>query len=1079
MTKSIVKLSLREIARTWNRFLSIVVIIALGAAFYTGLKAVGPDMNATATRYFSDTNMMDYKLLSTLGFTNEDMSALSALPGVTGTEAGYALDALLEDGDDSRGVRVISLPDAEGGINRLSIQEGRLPENGSECVVDSSRRNAGLAPGDTIKLVSGTVEALGEKLTETEYTVVGIVNAPDYLTRDRGASTVGNGKATGLVYVPRTNFMLEYYTELHATVEGSREVFAFGPDYEALAREWDETLKGLAARQETVRSEEIADEAGTTLTEKKAELDSAEADAQRELADAQAKLDDAGRQLEDAVTELSDARAEADRAFSDADAQMSSSEAALTERRRECEASRAEYAQQAQAAQEAFALAQSQLDGAYAQLALQEAAVMALKDQLEQGIADGTLTQQQIEALQRQIDQSVAAVDEARAKTRAAEEDLAAQKQQLADAGARLDSAGSELDAAEAALRDKKTELADEKAEAERKFLDAETEIEQKRGELADAQAELDAAGKDADLKLADARAQLEEAEQSLRDLPEPRWVVLGRDDNAGYADFGAAMSRTDGLSAVFPLFFFLIAALVCLTTMTRMVDEQRTQLGTMKALGYGRGAIAFKYLFYAGVAGVLGTALGLAAGFLLIPRVIMLAYDKLYSLPELLVTFRTGDAAAAAGMALGATVAAALLTCWRELAAVPAALMRPQAPKAGKRVLLERVGFVWTRLSFSRKVTVRNLLRYQKRFWMTVLGVACCCGLLLTGLGLKDSVATQVSDRQFGELFLYDLSFQVKEELDPAEAAAVDGALASAGASWTALLTESVTAAAGGGSEKCALMAPSDPGAFDNYIILRDPETAAPLALPDSGAVLTEKLAEMLEVTPGDTVTVTDGGNTQATVTVAAVAENYLSHFVMMSPPAYEQAFGQEAVANQRMVNLPEGTTEADRLALATELNALDGAGGLRFQQDNIDEFHDVIRSLDYIVWVIILAAAALAFAVLYTLTSINISERFREIATLKVLGFYDRETAAYVFRESYILTLLGIAAGLALGVALHGLVLDSIEVDAVMFVRQILPRSYLIGGALTLVFTWIVNRLALGRLSRINMVEALKDVE
>ncbi len=572
---------------------------------------------------------------------------------------------------------------------------------------------------------------------------------------------------------------------------------------------------------------------------------------------------------------------------------------------------------------------------------------------------------------------------------------------------------------------------------------------------------------------------QLDDARQEIADIPEPNWIVLGRDDNAGYNDFSAAISRTDGLASVFPLFFFLIAALVCLTTMTRMVDEQRTQIGTLKALGYGRGAIAFKYLFYAGSASVLGSTMGLAVGFLLLPRVIMLAYEKLYCLPDLLVTFQSADAAVAIAMAVGATVVAALFTCWRELAGVPAMLMRPQAPKAGRRIVLERIGFVWKRMSFSQKVTARNLVRYQKRFWMTVLGVACCSALLLTGLGLKDSVATQVSDRQFGELFLYDLSFQVKDDLDREQSAAIDNALRPANVTWTPLRMENATAGAGIGTEKCSLMVPMSPEELPQFLTLRDPESAQPITLPEHGAVVTEKLAETLGVVPGSTITVTDNDDRQAQVIVAAIAENYISHFVAMAPAAYREAFGLNAAANQRMANLPDGMDQSSQQALATALTGLDGVSGVRFQQDNVSDFHDIIKSLNYIVWVIILAAAVLAFAVLYTLTSINISERFREIATLKVLGFFDRETAAYVFRESYILTALGIGLGMALGLLLHGFVLGSLEVDAVMFVRQVLPQSYGISAALTLAFTWIMNHMALGKLRTINMVEALKGVE
>lgn len=1079
MKKSIWKMTLREIGRTWNRFLAIVIIVALGVAFYTGLKAVGPDMNYTATRYFTTTNMMDYKLISNIGFNDEDVEAVSVLPGIGQVQAGYSLDALLQNGEDSRVVHVMSLPDDGSGINSLSLVSGWLPKTDSECVIDSSKRNDDLDVGSNIVLVSGTDEELSEKLNTTSYTVVGVVNAPNYLNRERGTSGIGNGKVAGLVYVPESNFTLEYYTELYATIEGSRNVTAFGMSYDDLAQAQDETMESLAEQREVIRHQEILEEANETLAEKQRELDDAKAEADQELADAQTKLDDANLQLEDATLELADAQAEADRKFADAQRKIKDAENQLADGWQQYEANLATYQQQAAEAETAFAQAQQQIDASNAQIDQQEAALLTLKSQLEQGVADGTMTEEQIALLQQQIAEGEVAIAQTKARVQAAEAELAAQMQQLAAVGAQLEDVKKQLEEGASKIRKQKSKLADARAEAEQKFADAETEIEEKRVELTDAQAELDDARLEAEQKISDAQAQLDDVRQDISDIPDANWVVLGRDDNAGYADFSAAISRTDGLASIFPLFFFLIAALVCLTTMTRMVEEQRTQIGTMKALGHSRRTIAFKYLFYAGSASMLGSAAGLVVGFLLLPQVIMTAYEKLYSLPALILTFRAADATTAVAMALGTTVVAALVTCWRELSGVPASLMRPQAPKSGKRVLLERITFIWKRLSFSHKVTVRNLLRYQKRFWMTVLGVACCSGLLLTGLGLKDSVATQVSDRQFGELFLYDMSFQMKVDMDNEDLSAVDDALEAAGAEHILLRMESVTTDAGYGSEKCSLMVPMTPDALPEYIVLRNPDTHEPVTLPESGAVLTQKLAETLGVRPGDTITMTDNNDLQTTVRVAAITENYLSHFVAMSPEAYREVFRQDVTFNQRMVNIPDSLPEAERQSMATQLTAIDGVNGVRFQQDNIDDFHDIIKSLDYVVWVIIIAAAALAFAVLYTLTSINISERFREIATLKVLGFYDKETAAYVFRESYILTVLGVVAGMGFGIALHGMVLSSLEVDAVMFVKQILPQSYAVSAALTLAFTWIVNRLALGKLAKIDMVEALKGVE
>ena len=425
---------MREITRTWNRFLAIVIIVALGVAFYTGLKAVGPDMNYTATRYFTTTNMMDYKLVSNVGFNDDDAAAVAALPGISQVETVYSLDALLQDNGDSRVVHVMSLP-VEGGINSLNLVEGRMPESTSECVVDSSTRNKSVSVGSTIRLVSGTDDDLSEKLVVASYTVVGKVEAPNYLNRERGTSSIGNGKVTGLVYITRFNFMMDYYAELFVTIAGSRNVSAFGAAYGEVAQTQDESMDELAAQREAIRYQEILDKANDTLAEKQQELDEANADAEKKLADAQTKLDDANQQLNDGIQELADARAEAEEEFAAADSELQASENKLYISERDYDANLEKYQQQSASAPTAFAQAQRQINDSYAQIALQESALQLLKDQLDLGIAYGSLTAEQITALKMQISQGEAAIGQATAKVQAAEAELGTQKKTVEFSG--------------------------------------------------------------------------------------------------------------------------------------------------------------------------------------------------------------------------------------------------------------------------------------------------------------------------------------------------------------------------------------------------------------------------------------------------------------------------------------------------------------------------------------------------------------------------------------------------------------------------------------------------------------------
>ena len=529
----------------------------------------------------------------------------------------------------------------------------------------------------------------------------------------------------------------------------------------------------------------------------------------------------------------------------------------------------------------------------------------------------------------------------------------------------------------------------------------------------------------------------------------------------------------------MFPVFFFLVAALVCLTTMTRMVDKHRGQIGMLKAMGYGGGAIAFQYVVYALSAGLLGGALGLATGFTLLPYVIIHSYQILYTLPGPLTPFHADYAALSVGVAVGVTLVATLYTCWQELLSTPATLLRPRTPKAGRRVFLEQIGPLWRRLRFSQKVAIRNLLRYRGRFYMTVVGVACCTALLLVGFGLKDSIGTQVSDRQFGEILTYDLNVAMPDELTADERATVAQGIADAGvASTLPVHWETVDLNEGGATKACTLIVPQDAAAQPGYIHLRQADGGEDIALGD-GVVVTQKLADLMDLQVGDTVTLSEGERDSAGIQVVAIAENYLMHYAFLSPEAYAKAFGEAAYDNQFLGRFGQALTDDEQTALSAKRLEVEHVSGVHLTADSVRSMHDILKTIDLIIVVIVGAAAVLAFVVLYTLTSINISERYRELATIKVLGFFDREVGAYVFRESYALTFLGALAGCVLALPLHAIVLQAAEVDIMVYVQQILPRSYVISVAMTMVFTWIVNLMALGRLRHIDMVEALKSGE
>lgn len=632
-----------------------------------------------------------------------------------------------------------------------------------------------------------------------------------------------------------------------------------------------------------------------------------------------------------------------------------------------------------------------------------------------------------------------------------------------------------ELDDARKEIEDARATLADAAAELE----EARQTIAEKSQELRDGEIEYADAKAEADQKLADAKAEIEDAEAQLNDIEEGEWYVWNRSRNVSFASFDSNSTKLAALAKVFPVFFFLVAALVVSTTMTRMVEEERLQIGTMKALGYTKGAIMQKYLLYAFTAAAIGAVAGLALGFFVFPRVIWTAYQMMYYAPAFLSPWRWDVGLMAGGSLIAISMLATWSACRSTLHEYPAALMRPRAPKAGKRILLERVTFIWRRLPFTYKVTCRNLLRYKKRFWMTVIGVAGCTALLVTGFGISDSLNSIVT-KQFGEIYHYDLLTAVTDADDTKEGPAHDYLYTDdAFQESLTVFTQQVEQELDDGSTvDYYYMVPEDVTAFADFADLHNRQTGEPTPLGEEGVVLTEKLASTLNVHPGDTVTLEDSDGNQASFTVTGICEHYVYNYVYMSAESYAKGFGEEPAWNAIMSQMTDNSQQG-RDAVSAKLLAMDEVASLNFTADSMDMVLNMLESIDAVVVLIIVCAACLAFVVLYNLTNINIAERVKEIATIKVLGFYDREVDAYVNRESVILTIIGALLGLVGGVALHKFVILTVEVDAVMFGRDIQPMSFIYSLALTFLFSLIVNLFMGRKLKQISMVESMKAPE
>ncbi len=1008
----------REIGHTKSRFFSIMILVALSVAFLSGLKATAPDMKHTGDDYLDSLHLADIQVLSTLGLTDDDIDALKAQESIENAEGEYVIDAFADSGTAEAVVKVLSLSGA--GINDVLLREGRLPERADECVVEEKMLSLlGIAIGDTITLTPG--DKMADALAQDAYTVVGTVRSPVYLAVERGTSSIGSGTVKAYLYLPRDAFALDYYTAAYARVTGAAEMTAFYDEYDDYIDDVIDSLETFGDERAALRHDSLVAEATEKLDDAQQELDDAKAEAdeelgkaQRELSDARKKLDNGWRDYRSGQQELKDSRARLDEAYQS----LQDGEQEYADGLAQYEASRKEFEDQKAAA------------GAGMAAVTDPAALAAMQQQMEQA--------------QQQLDEAKAQLDAARAELDAGWQEYDDGEAQYASGAQKLADAYRDLQKGEQDYRDGLNDYEDGKAEA--------------------------------DEKIADAQKKITDARRDVADIESGEWYLFSRSYNPGYTGFGQDAERMANLASVLPIIFFLVAALVCLTTMTRMVEEQRVQIGALKALGYSRAAISCKYFFYGLLPSLTGGIVGLAIGYTLFPKMIFTAYQIMYQMPDIELRAYTDISIFSVLAAVACTTVATIWACMATLRETPASLMRPRTPKAGKRVFLEYIKPLWKRMSFTYKVTARNLFRYQKRFWMTVIGIGGCTALIIAGFGMRSSLLFTMS-RQYDELFHYSAQVTLSDSMLPEERAAVEDYLSSdarvvnfipcAASSATAITSHYSTS---------AYVEVMESGDIPKAIELYDYKTGETITMQDGGVYIDQKLSELLDVKAGDTFFL--DGDERADVTVAGIYEHYTGHFIYMTPAYYEEVFGKSADANAYLLNFTSDDEETCG-AIFERLLDLSGVVSTSRMRDTQDTYTHSMERVDFVVVIIILAAAALAMVVLFNLSNINITERQRELATIKLLGFYDGEVSAYVYRENIVLTVFGILMGCFMGHWLHIYLVRSTEIDLMMFGRQTAPSAYVYAAILTALFSLLVNVLAHFKMKKIDMVESLKSAE
>ena len=871
-------------------------------------------------------------------------------------------------------------------------------------------------------------------------------------------------------------------------LDGQAEVEATQSSLEMKALELQERAAALASKGELLLAEQMSLEADAAAYQKELAIFTADMTAfqtekaikQAEFSTRQAAIDAERAALEGMDPETDPSVAERLAAVAEQQAALDAEQTALAQAEADLASRQSQLEQQGadlSIRQEALTAAAAAFQ---AERASEEAALLEEQRLLESAGTELAARGEELLEQQQLLEEQIAAfMADAEAQIAAADAQFAEQGIALENGRLELASAFSQLEDGQIQINNGWSELESQRVSGEQALGEAWQEIQQGEAAYQEGLVTFTAERVDAEIEIADGERQVAEAKQALADLIEPVYYVTDRSGNPGYQEYRDNADRISAIAEIFPVFFFLIAALVSFTTMARMVDEQRQQMGTLKGLGYSDFDIAKKYLIYAAIACIVGTSLGLVAGYNIFPAVIFDAYGSMYSLPSVKITYYLSYALISIAIALLCTIGPAAWAAHASLRENPAMMMRPKAPKNGKRVLLERVTFIWDRLSFNSKITVRNLMRYKARNMMTILGVAGCTALILTGYGIKNSISG-LADTQFNDVMRYNAITAMRPEASAEEIASYDELVAA-----TPEITDHLKVVQesykldkkGVNLQNVTVFAPLESENLPDFVSLRDRITQEPIALTDEGAVISEKLANLADVGPGDSIEIRNDEMQTYQIPIQAVTENYVNHYIYLTPSLYEEIFIQTAEPTTDLLLFDE--PESWERSFGSEVMGEQAVALVTFINSVDRSFAETLGSLDVVTLVLIVSAASLAFVVLYSLTNINVSERIRELSTIKVLGFYDVEVSMYIYRESLVLTLLGILFGFVLGKILSTVVLKMVEIDFMMFPPTIMPISYLYAGLLSLLFSSVVMLIMHRKLKQVDMIEALKSVE
>lgn len=1135
MKKKMLRKDIRKcFSKSKGRFFSILCLIALGSFALVGLQVAGPDMRQTGENYFENLKLADISIIGDYGIDDDNVAAINQVSGANKIEYGYLKDVVIKDTETS--IRVFS---QTNGISEYELVDGSMPKSDDEVAL-ASFLSDDYSIGDTIEFTEKEDTAGNTVLKHPKMKIVGFVNSSELLSIiNMGQSTAGTGELQGYAVVTADAFDSDVYMIARLSFADTQGVDPYSAEYTELISAHKDELNALLADQPSQRLASIKSEYQQKIDDAQKEID----DAQQKLDDALQELTDGETELANAKQEYEDGLDEYDSESSKADKKLKSAKSQIDDAKEQIENAEAEITPKRELLNQSKAeldSARSTLDAGWADYNEKAAQLETLKqtksileearselnskidsvegqtgmslDYIEMHLSElqETLPTEQYEMLcqlvsaKNELSSKWSEYNQAAAQAEGAEEALESAKTELengetdyAAKKAEYDEADQQLAAAETELASKKSELEDAESEyksqkskvnkklkeSKSKLDDAKEEIENAESELADGWAEYNEKKPDADQEIADAKEKVTDAQDTLDRLEQPVYALDTRREipgSEGYRVYSTIANIIDALADVFPIFLYFVAALVTLTTMTRFVDEERINSGTLKALGYCNRDIVKKFTVYGLTAGLIGTAIGVAAGHILMPMIVYNAYGKSFTYPQIVLHFYPIITAVAVVCAILCSVVPAYIVAMKELREKPAALLQPKAPQAGSKIMLERIPLIWNHLSFTHKVTARNLFRYKKRMLMTIFGVCGAVALIFTGFSVQNSISN-IKGKQFGEILHYDIIVAENSGLSSEQKDEIDGLLTSDAVKSSMPIhyeTVSKSAGANNDSQSIKLIVPGDTNALSEYITLRNRRTGESLTFQDDGCVITERLAKLLSLSVGDTIEFSDDNNVAYTAKVTGITEMYTGHFMFMNRACYESVFSKTYTGNAYLVALNDSSSDNTKLQ-ASLFMALDGVKSVVQNTTMTNQIDTIVKSLNRIMQILIIVAMMLAVVILYNLTNINVSERIRELSTIKVLGFYNKEVTMYIYRETILLTIIGILAGFGLGDLLYRYILAVVPPDEVMFNPALGSTAFIVPTIVIAIITLVLGLMMNRRLKNVGMLEALKSVD